>query len=289
MSYTLTEVMMISKCKYTQKRCYKRAIEKYFHLFYITGGKGDIYINDKKYIMTENEIFFCFPGLEYDLAAAEKGAMYSIEVDFAVNDKELIKKLEILNIKTKINNNKFKSRLEELIQEALEKPEYFKEIINIRFTDIMIELLRINNYSNTVNDAICEITEQKESNNQELTKVLQYIKVNFVKEITLKELSNVAKLNSAYLCTLFKKTYNISPIQYVNKLRLNKSKELITYSNLNITQVSNTVGFQSVHYFSRYFKSKEKISPKEFKQHFNKNIHIPVEEKILDEIGIMFN
>lgn len=51
---------------------------------------------------------------------------------------------------------------------------------------------------------------------------------------------------------------------YVNHLKLEKSKELIGKAELNITQISNYLGYSSVHYFSRQFKQKYGMSPSEY-------------------------
>jgi len=63
-------------------------------------------------------------------------------------------------------------------------------------------------------------------------------------------------------------------MQYINNFRISKAKELMMYSDFNITQISELVGFQSVHYFSRYFKNKERITPSEFRKGVKDNIYV---------------
>lgn len=52
-----------------------------------------------------------------------------------------------------------------------------------------------------------------------------------------------------------------TPVQYINRMRLRKAKELLATTDKSITEIAMTAGFQSIHYFSRYFKEKERISP----------------------------
>lgn len=60
----------------------------------------------------------------------------------------------------------------------------------------------------------------------------------------------------------FKKFTGESPNQYHLNLRLNKAKELLTATNLNINEVADQTGFDSVFYFSKLFKKKNGQSPK---------------------------
>ena len=77
-----------------------------------------------------------------------------------------------------------------------------------------------------------------------------------------------------HLNKIFKEAFNISPMQYTNNFRLEKAKELMMYSDFNISQISELVGFSSIHYFSRYFKKRENISPSEYRSNVKNNIYI---------------
>lgn len=60
----------------------------------------------------------------------------------------------------------------------------------------------------------------------------------------------------------FKQSTGESPNQYHLNLRLNKAKDLLTSTGLNINEVANQTGFDSVFYFSKLFKKKNGVSPK---------------------------
>ena len=60
----------------------------------------------------------------------------------------------------------------------------------------------------------------------------------------------------------FKKYIEVSPNQYHLNLRLNRAKDLLTSTALNINEVADQTGFDSVFYFSKLFKKKNGISPK---------------------------
>ena len=277
------DVIQIAKCKYQWQKHVEKHYHMFYHMIYITGGKGDIYVEKNKYTISTNEVYFFAPGTEHELIADGEDAMSSIEVKFHVNDSEMIEQLNNLNVKLQSPDEEFKLKLEGLLEEAVMKTEYYKEMINIGATGIMLELLRGTQSKTKIvrmkNFVLNENSKVSNKSTKELKRVLEYINNNYVEEITLKNLSDVANLNPAYLCKQFTKVYNISPIQYVNNLRIEKSKELITYSDLSITEISVAVGFRSIHYFSRYFKKKEKMSPVEYKHYLSECMYISVTEE----------
>ena len=66
----------------------------------------------------------------------------TIEVKFTILDTELSKLLELLQHRIECRTHSFHFRLEELVMEALYKPKFHKEIINIGFTRLLFELIR---------------------------------------------------------------------------------------------------------------------------------------------------
>lgn len=64
---------------------------------------------------------------------------------------------------------------------------------------------------------------------------------------------------------LFKQHTGMAPKQYLLKLRLEKSRRLLKNTFLSVEQISDTVGFSSVSYFSRFFKERTGVSPLKFR------------------------
>ena len=277
------DVILILRCKYMWQKHVEKHSHDYYQMIYITGGEGEIVVNNSKFSVKANDIYFFVPSVEHELFAYGKDPMSSIEVKFHVNDCNLKNQLSNINVSLETPSQNIKSKLEELLVEAIEKSSYFKELVNIGITEVLYELLRGSELKRKhAQNMRCEIHEYKDNKliaSQEVKKVFDYIQMNFTKEIALKQLGLVANLNSTYLCKMFTNIYKVSPIQLVNSLRLNKSKELLAYTDLSITQISDDVGFKSIHYFSRYFKSKENMSPIEYKHYFNECISMNIDEE----------
>jgi len=104
------------------------------------------------------------------------------------------------------------------------------------------------------------------TNFEELERFKNFISHHADRDITLDELSDIANLDKYYLGRLFKKTYGYTPIQYHIMTRFEKAKQLLQFTNLTITEISEKLGFRSIHSFSRGFRKYEGISPSYFRK-----------------------
>ena len=98
--------------------------------------------------------------------------------------------------------------------------------------------------------------------------MVEFIDENISDTITVEILAVLIHTTPGAVYKLFKLWLNTTPIQYINTVRISKAKELLIYTDLSITEVSEQVGFNTIHYFSRYFREKEKISPSDFKEKY---------------------
>lgn len=103
-----------------------------------------------------------------------------------------------------------------------------------------------------------------------LKPVTDYLSTNFNIPVELEALADLINITPPHLCRLFSKAYGIRPFEYITRLRLQKSKQLlITRLNLNIAQIGELVGYNSSSYFSHLFKKQEKMSPGTFREMYS--------------------
>ncbi|MFZ2654878.1 MAG: AraC family transcriptional regulator [Victivallales bacterium] len=94
-----------------------------------------------------------------------------------------------------------------------------------------------------------------------LTRAIKMINSNYREQITLNQLSLHCGLGPSRLSELFRHAFGMSPMQYVNDLRVKKARQLLGCSDMNVSQISEYLGFSSVHYFSRFFRSHTGMQP----------------------------
>jgi len=106
-----------------------------------------------------------------------------------------------------------------------------------------------------------------EQNYSRLRPVLDYIERNAHRPIAIGELAAEAGVSPQHLCALFRQTMKMRPIEYVNRQRVNRSKELmIRDAGLKMQDIASLVGYESPSYFGSVFKKLEGVSPEQFRR-----------------------
>ncbi len=94
---------------------------------------------------------------------------------------------------------------------------------------------------------------------------VNYIKSNFHRPLAVKELLAALGISYTYLLKIFKERTGLSPKGYISELRMLHAKKLLNETNATVTQIANSVGYADVMTFSRFFTSREKLSPTQYR------------------------
>ena len=112
-------------------------------------------------------------------------------------------------------------------------------------------------------------TSNKTNYNFNVNKAIKYIEENYKKPITLDEVCSNININKSYFCTIFKEHTGKTFSNYLSHYRVYKSKELLENTDLSITEVAFTVGYNSVNYFNNNFKRLNNITPVQYRNEIN--------------------
>lgn len=88
-----------------------------------------------------------------------------------------------------------------------------------------------------------------------------YLDNNTSRRVTLEELANVVHLDKSYIIRLFRQFYQETPISYHQKVRINRAKSMLLYTNLSVTEIASNTGFSSIHDFDRVFRKMDGAAP----------------------------
>ena len=102
------------------------------------------------------------------------------------------------------------------------------------------------------------------TNSNKITHVITQIKENFNEKLNIKELAKSVDMSESSLYNHFKIITTMSPIQFQKNLRLEEAKQLLTYKNLEVSEVAFQVGYESPSQFSREFSRIFGVSPKKY-------------------------
>jgi Response regulator containing CheY-like receiver domain and AraC-type DNA-binding domain len=102
--------------------------------------------------------------------------------------------------------------------------------------------------------------------NRELTEAITFIRANYARDFSLQQLADRVGMSGNYLSSLFKKELQVSFVDYLNAVRIDKAKELLLTTHMRSYEIAQTVGFTDESYFSRIFKRITGFRPSEYKK-----------------------
>lgn len=104
-----------------------------------------------------------------------------------------------------------------------------------------------------------------------LNSILKFINESIYDCLDIQTICDKFSISSSKLHLLFRSNLDTTVKLYINNLKLKKSKELIKETNYTISEISEILGFNSIHYFSNKFKKVYGFSPSEYLKSVNKN------------------
>lgn len=143
-----------------------------------------------------------------------------------------------------------KKKLIEAVEEALSRQEKWdkSKVIEKIIDDDLIDISKNEIYIRSIKQAIA------------------YIDDHYSNDISLNEVADHVHLNPSYLSTLFKSELNVSFSDYLTKVRIQRAKQLLLTTDLNVTEVAEEVGYNTPKYFNKVFKEHVGQTPSMFRK-----------------------
>ncbi len=93
-----------------------------------------------------------------------------------------------------------------------------------------------------------------------------WMKDNLAEPITTQQLANQHDMSTRNFTRRFLSATAMSPMQYLQNIRIDTAQDLLQYSNLNIAEISERTGFNDLSYFAKVFRKQRSISPSEYRK-----------------------
>ena len=229
-------------------------------ILYVSGGEGEAILEGKKFRLAPGDLVVVNPGTLHEERSDAKAPLRLIFLairDFAVPglpagclSQEKYRVLSCGEYRYKMD-----IYLRELLQETSSQIEFYQEISQGLVSALLVlvmRLIRIN-------------PEDEAALSQECQKIKEYLDQNFTSPITLDSLSETVYISKHYLSHLFKEQTGVSPIKYLTSKRMEKACELLSETELPVSEVSKAVGYENPLYFSQVFKRIYGISPVKYR------------------------
>ena len=95
---------------------------------------------------------------------------------------------------------------------------------------------------------------------------VKYIHLHWQKTVSISDLAEISGLSKSRFTHIFKEYTGVSPLLYITNVKIEKAKEFLLNTDMSITDVSETVGYDDAFYFSRVFKKYTGKSPRNYRK-----------------------
>ena len=252
---------MIYTCGYETckpKHSYGPVVRSGYLIHYILSGKGFFQCENKIYHLSKGDAFLIKPNtLIYYQADTDEPWTYTwigfqgLKIEAYLNRTTLME-----NPCVNYNENEILKCCHEKMFKAYQLPKNRDLMMN----SILYEYL----YNLSITFPKTDIS-QSEKHISYIEEALKYIESNYSEQISINKIAKWLNLDRSYMYRLFKSITGISPQEYLLDFRIRKACDLLKNTDLTITNISRSVGYEDSLYFSRLFKNKKGKTPSEYR------------------------
>lgn len=228
---------------------------------FVISGKGRYTVNDTTHRLGAGDFFLIRPNelVDYEADAEEPWEYYWI--GFSGNKVKEILQTNGIGAKDYIGQVDAKEALREKFERFMQS-NFFddsKKLVNQAFFYDIFSSFKIHNEGVEIEVRVSQRTKYSEA-------FLLYVENNYYREdLTIEEIAKSMYLHPSYFSQVIKEELGLNALKYLNLYRMNKASQLLKTTELSIEEISNAVGYENRHSFSRAFKSRFHSSPTRYK------------------------
>ncbi len=210
-------------------------------------GCGHFVTENENFSVKRGDLLYIPMTVSYSQSTAGENVIAIHFINYTASRSNKIEKI------TMPNTEEIESIILEMYKTWTEKKQGYK----YKCISLLYNILYITNNQSSVHS---------QNANSSTKKAVDYIHTHFRSgELSVSNLAAMSSMSETYFRKLFKKTYSISPSQYIINLKLEYASQLLQSRLYSILEVSEKSGFTDVKYFSRIFKKSFGLSPSKYK------------------------
>jgi AraC-like DNA-binding protein len=230
-----------------------------YYLVYISKGKGTFESSETgSFEISAGTCFFLFPGVWHRYKPDPHSGWEEYWVGFKGYYPEYLMNQHFFDKKSPFIQVGLNVELQQLFHKLLDCVKSSISGYHQIISGITLQMLGMVN-----SIALNEYTGADETS-RAIARAKFRMRESIEKPIEIDKLLEEIPMSYSKFRQAFKKTTGQSPNQYYLNIRLNKAKELLTATSLNINEIAYHTGFESIFYFSKLFKNKNGISTKDY-------------------------
>lgn len=159
-----------------------------------------------------------------------------------------------------VNSSPLVSDFVESLQFYFKNPQLVNnEVLELKIKELILFLLKTDS-SNTIEDLFLDLFTPKNMS------IIDVVRNHIFSDLSVSSLAELCNLSLSSFNRNFQNLYGQTPASYLKEKRLLRAKDLLTHSNLTITEVSFQSGFNDLAHFSRSFKKAFQMSPRVYRE-----------------------
>lgn len=242
---------------------YGPAMRSTYLMHYIHKGKGIFKTGGKTYSLQAGDIFLMIPGVPiYYEADKDDPWEYSWIGLQGIKAEEYLKRTSLMEHPTAhLPNPQTVEAIIENLKDATLKNRNSDLLLNASAYSFVYEL---------ASQLPAQTKEEPRSPSEYTQMILSYIEQNFERSLSVQQIADHLSLDRSYVHRLFRKAMNMSVRDYIISLRLANACSYLSHTDLPIADISRSVGYEDVFYFSRLFRQKKGCTPSQYRKEHRK-------------------
>ena len=274
---TVKSIITVHYFEYDKDHNFHGEKHNFWEFVYVDKGEVEVMADTTGYNLKHGEIIFHKPNEFHKLWANGKTAPNLVIITFECRspsmryfEGKIIKaddseKDYLANI-IREAKNAYASPLDDTYQTKIEKkkspPFGSEQLIRINLELFLISLIRKGKSMNK-STRLSPIT-QKRYEKERIGEVTDFLRANLYRSISFDDVSRHLNQSKTSLKLLFKSVKGVGVMEYYRSLKIDEAKRLIREMPLSFTEIAESLGYSSLHYFSRHFKNATGMTPTEY-------------------------
>lgn len=188
------------------------------------------------------DIFWQLNSLQ-PLSVEEQGTSFAAPLWNLSEQKRLLKMVDDIRIVQEVRS---------VINELQQQEEGYEYLVVLSYAELMVLIYRY-----MVRHAF------PSGMNRVLQKAVGYLRLHYASDVTMADVAAHTGVSGRYLRKIFSQEFHLSPLGYLQRIRIDKAVELLKNTDLSVKEVAYLCGYHSSQYFSRVFRQYAGVRPQE--------------------------
>lgn len=275
--FYISRIVTIHYYEFSKDFTFSGERHDFWEFLYVDEGQVEVSADESNFTLKQGEIIFHKPNELHSVWANRKTAPNAIVVCFECKSpsmKHFKNKIfslgdaerSILANIMKESYSAFSSPLgdpdKNLLVRSVEQVFGCEQLIKAYLGILLVTLVRRGkdlSFKSRLSSTVREYNEK-----DIVLRIIEFMKRNISSNLSLEELCSFFNVGRTYLALTFKKRTGMGVIEYFRNMKIEQAKILVREGKYNLTEISEQLGYSSIHYFSRHFKKATGVTPTDY-------------------------